>query len=338
MRKTAKQLAEELGVSATTVSLALRGSGSISQATRERVIAAARSAGMAIPEAARDAERKIERNYALVCSSRVEQLPTSLYPNPFVLGIIRDMGNACVRSGARLMTVFGLPENLNTALFDGYFIFGGYFMDSEWRYTGMKNCRKPVVVLDQKIPGLHSAAFDQQSSVRQLADFVGEHAKRPFYLYIDQISAKFIRNYRTLRYLLQERQVPLETMECNLDGRIGADDIDGQWALVRGCAEKLAARDTLPDMLICSNDCFAGMLQVELKKRGIAAGAFGRPGVIPLVGFDDIPYVPEAGLFTTFRSDTAVLSDAAVRLMEELLDKPAAYVRHIEVEMEMLVR
>ena len=338
MRKTAKQLAEELGVSATTVSLALRGSGSISQATRERVIAAARSAGMAIPETARDTERKIERNYALVCSSRVEQLPTSLYPNPFVLGIIRDMGNACVRSGARLMTVFGLPENLNTALFDGYFIFGGYFMDNDWQHTGLKSCHKPVVILDQKIPGFHSVAFDQQSSVRLLADFVGEHAKRPFYLYIDQISPKFIRNYRMLRYLLEERKIPLEAAEYNQDGRVDADDIDGQWALVRCCAEKLAARDTLPDMLICSNDCFAGMLQVELKKRGIAAGAFGRPGVIPLVGFDDIPYVPEAGLFTTFRSDTAVLSDAAVRLMEELLDKPAAYVRHIEVEMEMLVR
>ena len=42
MKKTAKQLAEELGVSATTVSLAFRGSKSISKATRDRVLAAAK--------------------------------------------------------------------------------------------------------------------------------------------------------------------------------------------------------------------------------------------------------------------------------------------------------
>ena len=46
MKKTAKQLAEELGVSATTVSLAFRGSKSISKATRDRVLAAAKAAGM----------------------------------------------------------------------------------------------------------------------------------------------------------------------------------------------------------------------------------------------------------------------------------------------------
>ena len=52
MKKTAKQLAEELGVSATTVSLAFRGSKSISKATRDRVLAAAKVAGMEIPEPA----------------------------------------------------------------------------------------------------------------------------------------------------------------------------------------------------------------------------------------------------------------------------------------------
>ena len=52
MKKTAKQLAEELGVSATTVSLAFRGSKSISKATRDRVLAAAKAAGMEIPEPA----------------------------------------------------------------------------------------------------------------------------------------------------------------------------------------------------------------------------------------------------------------------------------------------
>ena len=57
MKKTAKQLAEELGVSATTVSLAFRGSKSISKATRDRVLAAAKAAGMEIPEPA--AEEKI---------------------------------------------------------------------------------------------------------------------------------------------------------------------------------------------------------------------------------------------------------------------------------------
>ena len=331
MKKTAKQLAEELGVSATTVSLAFRGSKSISKATRDRVLAAAKAAGMEIPEPAAEEKSAIQRDYAMICSDYIAKIPFSLYPNPFIMSMIRDMGTACVRHGARLMTVFEAPKELESAPFDGYFIFG----EEE---SGWTSNSKPVIYLDKKVMGAHSVSFDQESSIYQLADFVQERASAPFFLFVDNMTSKFGNNYRLLRRLLEERGVSLQTAEYNLDHKIDFADIDSQRKLVRDCAEKLARGGQMPDMLICSNDCFAGMLQVELQKYGIQAGSADQPGVIPLVGYDDIPYVPEAGLFTTFRSDIPALSDAAVRMMNGLLDNPVSYKQHIQIETEMIVR
>lgn len=332
MKKTAKQLAEELGVSATTVSLAFRGSKSISKATRERVLAAAEAAGMEIPESTPETASVVQRDYAMICSGYIEKNPFSLYPNPFIMSVIRDMGTACVRNGARLMTVFEAPEDLEHAPFDGYFVYG------EEQKIDWTRISKPVIYLDKKVSGVHSVSFDQDSSIYQLADFIKERALRPFFMFIDNMSEKFNNNYHMLRWLLSEKGMTLQTAEYNLDRKFDFTDIDGQRKLVRDCAQNLAKQNELPDMIICSNDCFAGMLQVELRKYGIQAGGIDQEGVIPLVGYDDIPYVPEAGKFITFRSDIAALSDAAVRLMNELLNHSISYRQHIQIETEMIVR
>ncbi len=333
MKKTAKQLAEELGVSATTVSLAFRGSPSISKATRERILAAAQAAGMTIPEPVTEKPPVVQRDYAMICSEFVAWISGLRASNPFVLNMIKDMGIASSRHGARLMTLFNLPEDLEQAPFDGFFIYN--FRENE----KLKQCSKPIIQIDRDVLGFHSVTFDGERSMRQLADWIEQKGYcRPYFLFIDHVHPKFKLNLWMLERLMQDKGIPMEIAFYNQDGAITGWDLDKEIDLIGQVTAKLVRRDVLPDLLICSNDCFAGMLQVELRKYGIQAGESDAPGVIPLVGYDDIPYVPEAGLFTTFRTDTAALSDAAVRLMNSLVDCPTAYKQHIHIETEMVIR
>lgn len=333
MKKTARQLAEELGVSATTVSLAFRGSKSISKATRERVLAAAKAAGMEIPGPSKELVPTAHRDFALICSNFVERIANIQNANPFILNMVKDMGKASVRQGARLMTLFELPENLDQAPFDGFFAYT--FQDLE----PLSSTSKPVVYLDYEIAGGNSVAFDIERSMQQLAMFIREKGYRhPMQLLLTHVVPKFDRACELLQYYLSMQGIQLDRMIYNQDSVVTAWDLNAEWQLVRECALELKKRDDLPDILICSNDCIAAMLQIELHRLGIEAGQIDVPGVIPLFGYDDIVYIAGTGSFSTFHIDTAALSDAAVRLMNGLLDSPVSYKQHIQIEAEMIIR
>ncbi len=338
MKKTAKQLAEELGVSATTVSMALRGNGNISAATKEKILAAAREAGMTIPSAA-ESKPEVWRDFALICSDYVEYNARSPYPNPYVFGMIRDLGKVCAEKNARLMTTFSYPSDPDKAPFDGYFVYAGTPFGIAEIQT-----QKPVVYIDAEPSEKDSVAFDQEGSMKLLAHLIAERGyKRPFFMFFDHIHPKFERSWLLLDFYLRQKGIQMETVKYNENGEILGNEVDQQWNCIRECAKMLAERknkntENFPDVILCSNDCFAGMMQLELKKLGIASGKINDPKVIPLIGFDDIPYVPGAGLFTTFRTDTKILADAAFNLMSELIKKRSDYIRHLKVEPKLILR
>ena len=333
MKKTAKQLAEELGVSATTVSLAFRGSKSISKATRDRVLAAAKAAGMEIPEPAMDIQPAVRRDYALICSDFVERITSIQNANPFILNIVKDMGLACVQQGARMMTLFGIPEDLENAPFDGYFIYTSQDL------ARLSSISKPVVFIDSNISGYHSVTFDINRSMQQLARFIKENGYcKPMQLLLTNVVPKFDQACNMLEYFLQQQGIPLSKMTYNEDGAITAWDLNAEWQLVKECAYQLSQSHDLPDIIICSNDCLAAILQIELQRLGIKTGKANVPGVIPLFGYDDIVYIAGASEFSTFHIDTAALAYAAIRLMNGLLDNPVSYKQHIQIETEMIVR
>ena len=141
-----------------------------------------------------------------------------------------------------------------------------------------------------------------------------------------------------LEYFLQQQGIPLSKMTYNEDGAITAWDLNAEWQLVKECAYQLSQSDDLPDIIICSNDCLAAILQIELQRLGIKAGKANVPGVIPLFGYDDIVYIAGASEFSTFHIDTAALAYTAIRLMNGLLDNPVSYKQHIQIETEMIVR
>ena len=103
-RPTSFDIAALAGVSQPTVSRALSGSASVSESTRERVLAAARELHYTVDKNASGLRRRQSRTIALLFFE--DPTPDDTLINPFYLSMVGSLTRACARKGYDLLISF----------------------------------------------------------------------------------------------------------------------------------------------------------------------------------------------------------------------------------------
>jgi DNA-binding LacI/PurR family transcriptional regulator len=327
-RLTLADLANQLGVSKTTVSNAFSRPDQLSAELRERVLEAARAAGYAGPDAV--ARMLNTRRAGAVGLLLPESLPFDL-DDAVASELIRGIADACEERRLGLLVV---PGGLHAA--DPRLI-GGVAVDGFVAYSLPHGARSleaalgrgiPVVVVDQpRLPGVLTVSVDDAGGARELARHLLALGHRRFGIVslpcqpdgytgpgdpgrmassaFDVTAARFA-GYADA---LSEAGIAIEHVpffEC----------AHGDEALGAQAGTHLFGLDDRPTAILAMVDRLAiGVMQAA------RAAHLAVPGDVSVTGFDDIAAAARARpALTTMRQELRLKGYAAARL---LLDTPA---------------
>jgi DNA-binding LacI/PurR family transcriptional regulator len=305
-RPTMKDVARHAGVSISTVSYVLNGSGPVGPERRNRVLDAIRVLDYSPNGTARSLKKRSASTIGLV----VPELT-----NPFFAMVAEGVQRAASQRDVLVVLVVPeaseQPEGKHLELLRAQRIDGVVYLSGtgsmpasiyELARTG------PVVLVDEQIPGMNLPAVvcDSRKGAREVAAHVLELGHRQVAV-IGGPSALWTAQQRLAGYReafagagLQPEAVPVYTG-------------DYQQASGFEMAAKALAVDPRPTALICANDLMACGAMEYCRENGLRV-----PDDVSIVGFDDLPF---AGLLTPgLTSVRQPAHDMGFRAAAELLD------------------
>ena len=305
-RPTMKDVARHAGVSISTVSYVLNGSGPVGQERRSRVMDAIRVLDYSPNGTARSLKRRSASTIGLV----VPELT-----NPFFAMVAEGVQRAASQRDVLVVLVVPeaseQPEGKHLELLRGQRIDGVVYLSGtgsaptsvyELARTG------PVVLVDEQIPGMNLPAVvcDSRKGAREVAAHVLERGHRSVAV-IGGPSALWTAQQRLAGY-----------REAFAGGGLQPDAVPvyvGDYRQASGydlAAKALAAKPT-PTALICANDLMACGAMEYCRDMGLRV-----PEDVSIVGFDDLPF---AALLTPgLTSVRQPAHDMGFRAAAELLD------------------
>ena len=168
-------IAEQLGLSITTVSRALDGYPDVAEKTRERVAKAALEAGYVPNQAARQLRRKKTDSIGFILSSS-----ESRFSDPFYTELIANLSDACMLHHQSMIVSAASMGSAQEKSVYAQFVQGGKvdgiilnrLRISDWRVEYLKNHAVPFVVLDapQDADNISSIIIDHLAAMRQLVE------------------------------------------------------------------------------------------------------------------------------------------------------------------------
>ncbi len=313
---TVRAVAQLAGVSATTVSLALRGDPSIPVETRQRVLEAARQLDYVhVTRNRKGADRRLLK-LAFVIPDYGDRPVTA---NPFYGELLNGAAQACEGCNASVSlavlqhnheSTAPLPNTLKGSV-DGIVLASPYPQPLVERVAREANV--PVVLLDNIFP---CSPFDSVMA----NDFDGGYQATGHLLSLGHryiitltgragnvgIAPSFGDRYRGYcAACLDAGLTPLPELEILQP--LGPA-MDGDGATLQGWLRMVLARSPRPTALFCVADFFAIMTMPVLLAMG-----FRIPGDVSVVGFDDVPIAGLANpALTTIQSDRKTMSRLAV--------------------------
>jgi DNA-binding LacI/PurR family transcriptional regulator len=307
---TLKDVAEQVGVSRMTVSAVLSGgSGNIrvSQATRERVLDAARKLRYR-PNALARSLRSRTTNVIGVYSGYHYFEPR----NSFFAQLLGGLQEGCVeyRKDLLLHSVFrgDTAEDIHTALMDGRI--DGLIMFAPAHdplVEPLATSHLPVVAVADPVSALTSVTVDDAGSARPVLEYLAARGhRRLVYRSVDRVLISVERRHAAFREEAGRMGLTMEEW-CATD-RVTDDSWFEGW-LARPTHER-------PTAVVCWNDVAAYDVLDRCAHIGIRV-----PEALAVTGFDDIPN-PVASRFrlTTVRAPWAEVGRTAVRLLVEQID------------------
>lgn len=320
-RPTMADVARHCGVSRALVSIVFRGVDGASDATRERVLAAAAELGYRPDSLAQGLRRHRSRNLGVLFSLR----------RPFEVELVENMDPVARELGYDLLLGAFMPGRGQDAV-----------VDELLRYR----CAGLIVVG----PELH--ARDLQPLAREVAVVeVGRGVTRGPVDVIRNDDAVGTRlavehlvslGHRDIAYIdggdnpgADHRRMGYQSAmtECGLADRITV--IPGGYTEDAGAAAGTALlAGGLPTAVIAANDlCAIGLLDVVLRA-GVRV-----PKDLSVVGYDDARFGRIPGIdLTTVRQDIPGMARAAVRAVVDRLERPDRRAKHSKLKPTLVVR
>jgi DNA-binding LacI/PurR family transcriptional regulator len=318
---TIRDLAKYAGVSAGTISRALKNEPGLTEATRQMVIAAARTLGYDFCKL----RRKRIRRIAFLVHHQHETAASI----PFYSTVQQGAEEACRRHGVGLTHMGigpagGLVDQLRTHAPDA--ILGAGFLEPEL-LAALRAGGKPLVLIDTKLRGYNSVNPDNHLGGYLATRHLLGLGRTRVAMISGPLSHTSIRERnRGYRQALFEAGL-LADPRLDLMVDEGVDAETG----VREAMQSLLSLDAPPDAVFCYNDAAA----LVAMRVCVAAGRTV-PYDVSIVGFDDIPGAMLGHRpLTTLRIDKRGLGALGVELL--LREQPAAPLEQV-APVELVVR
>jgi DNA-binding LacI/PurR family transcriptional regulator len=312
-KATSFDIAYLAGVSQPTVSRALRGSPTVNEETRRRILQIAHDLNYKVDKNASNLRRLQSGTLALLFFED-PTLDDSLI-NPFFLSMLGSLTRACALQGYDLLISFQQLSNnwhadyQDSKKADGLILLGyGDYVEYRMRLEqlvqqGTHFVRWGAVLPDQ--PGV-SIGCDNLQGGRDITRHLLERGRRSIAFIGDasEHCPEFLERYRGYAQSLTEAG-------CEVQAGLRAAAISTETSGYNAITE-LLSRNVRFDAIVCASDLIAIGAMRALHERGLRV-----PEDVAVAGFDDIPMASFAnpGL-TTVQQDTKA---AAALLVETLL-------------------
>lgn len=317
-RPTSFDIAFLAGVSQPTVSRALRGSTSVSAATRERILKIARELNYTVDKNASNLRSQSTRTLALLFFEDPTADDSQI--NPFFLTILGSITRSAANAGYDLLISFQqLSGDWHTDYEDSRkadgIILLGYGDYQAYRPRLEQLFQQGTHFVRWGAPdaedGGTTIGCDNRAGGRMAAEhLIGHGRKRIAFLgAADNHYPEFRERYLGYREALQAAGLPV-------DPGLQVDAITLE-AAGKDAVERLIGRDIPFDGIVAASDLIAIGAMQALTDRGIAV-----PDAVSVVGFDDIPAAHQtAPPLTTVQQDVrragAALVGALVAQIED---------------------
>lgn len=287
------EIANSLGVSASTVSRALKRPELVRAETREEILAAAREAGY---PAARQPMVSLRRTGSI-------GLIVPDLENPFFAVLAKAAMNEARRHDYSLVVADTNEEPLGEAEIialarrhvDGLIIASSRLDDGEF---GAMSGSFPLVSVNRKLPGVPSILIDNRSGIAQAVEHLAALGHRVI-AYVEGPRSSWSNRQRreTFIELTQGQAIESKVLgpySPRFEGGVQAADV--------ALAQDVTA-------IIAYNDLMAFGVLSRLATRGIPV-----PAAMSVIGFDDVPAAAMwSPTLTTVASATASIGKTAVR-------------------------
>jgi LacI family transcriptional regulator len=325
---TQKQIAERVGVTQQLVALALKGSPSVADATRDKILAIARELGYSAhanrPARAMAAARhgtRVKNDIIAVVFETLPHTPTMATPyfTPLIDGIEIEAGERGIDLFLVRKNPSGMPWLIKEGWVDGVILLGSHLSSGQ-----LAELNLPVMTLGSHLTGMPGITpHDEKGAKDATAHLIRLGHRRIAYLgpRLDWPSAQ--ARFDGYKAALQEHNMALDEnlVEATLDYPL---EPEGRTGMTR-----LMARAPFT-ALVCHNDPIAmGAIRVA-QEQGRSV-----PGDLSVTGFDDISLAADfSPAITSVSFSSLEMGRAAVKM---LLDGPFD-ARHEQFPTELHVR
>jgi len=319
---TIKDVANEAGVSVTTVSHVFSGKRKVAKRTAENVLAAAAKLGYA-PDAA---ARKLATGRSTTVGLHFELGESALLLNPFFAQLLMGFAAASAERG---FTFTLLPPEVTNSYPAGSM--GGAIMvdptpGNEWvPFLARQNCR--VVTIGRYLGGVETSWVDNNHGEAMLE--VTKHLAEQGYSRPVLLSVRHRMSYLADIEAAFQQGCLAKRLTAEL---VYTTDLSDRSA--RLTTRNLLQRPSPPDAVVCAIDHMALGVAHAAEELGITV-----PTELGVVGAGDTVLSRHASpKLTTVRVDPQALAREAIRLISDFWHNPTSPDQHIRLPSELIIR
>jgi LacI family transcriptional regulator len=326
---TIRDIAERAGVSVSTVSLVLRESPLVKDATRDRVQQAAAEIGYVYNRSAASL-RSRQTGVVGLCVNDL----TNPYFAEMVAGIERalyHLGRTVLMSDAQEDPVrqFGFLDKMREYSVDGLLLSPAHTIDAARLESLVRVSRIPCVLVSRDLPGsgLDYAGYDHRHGMLLAVQHLIASGHRRIAL-LGGFRTTWVGSERVNGY-----RRALADAGISLDPAL---EIEGPLTRQDGMRiiEQVLSQEHPPTAAACANDVFAFGVMLGLRRRGLEPGRD-----FAVTGHDNIT---EAALWTpsltTVATDFEVIGREAVRLLLQRIEDPSLPPQRLVLPVHLEVR
>ena len=329
MRVTLKTIAEEAGLSITTVSRALAGYDDVNEATRQRIIAIAKRLGYEPNLAARHLRSKHTQTIGMVIPL------TSYFSDPFFMELLSGVGRQAAEYGYDLLLTAQQPgeEELGayrrmvaSSRIDGMVV--ARVRKDDARIAFLSEARHPFVAFGRsQIDDYPYIDVDGTVGMRQVVRHLIDLGHRHIAVILPPRALAFTAT-RYEGYAQALREAGLEPEDIyRAEGDLTSES--GHQA-----AQRLLDRTPPPTAIAACNDMMAIGAMWAVRERGLAVGRD-----VAVTGFDDISQAAHtAPPLTTVRQPIYDIGRQALDMLIRVIRQESVEQTHIILEPELIIR
>jgi LacI family transcriptional regulator len=323
---TLDDLAALSGVSRSTVSRAING-GSVSEATRQRVLEAMEQSGYRPNVAA----RTLASGRSGVVGVVIHVPPDLLFQDVFFSGLFHGIAEALAQRNAGMMLWLAnitkeqtLERILGMRLFDGLIVTADMLEDP--LVDGLIHSSLPTVLVGHRHKD-RSASYvdiDNERAAEQVTDHLISLGRRR----IGHVTGR--RGGVSAEERLTGYRRAMERAHLSTDHLV----VEGDYLTRSGELGALRLLETGVDAIFCASDAMAFGVLRALARRGV-----GVPDEVAVAGFDDLLEAADSvPPLTTMRQDTGQLGAEAAGALFRLLNDPSASPQRVILPTELVIR